>query len=280
MPTLNMHPLQEVNNQTPQSLHSVDEADSRNAQRLGYYAGEIFRNLLNAESTLNAEYLQNQPHINHKMRAILVDWLVSMHMKFRLLPETLYLSVHLVDRYLEKVSIQKKHLQLVGIGCMLISTKYEEIYPPQTKDFISVTEHAYNKQQLLKMENDILKALEFNLTVPSAFRFLERYARLAVVPPNAFNLARFISELALVEYHMVQYKASVTAAAALYVALKVLKMEHLVNETVCEDLSFKPCAKDLFLLFQVAHNHPLTAVKDKFARVEFNEVSKIRLNNS
>jgi hypothetical protein len=36
------------------------------------------------------------------MRGILIDWLVEVHYKFKMLPETLYLTVNLIDRYLEK----------------------------------------------------------------------------------------------------------------------------------------------------------------------------------
>ena len=261
---------------------SVDEQDAQDPQCLGYYAEEIHMSLLASEYTVNPNFMQNQPHVNHKMRAILIDWMVSMHLKFRLLPETLYLSVHLVDRYLEKVSIQKKHLQLLGIASLLIASKYEEIYPPQTRNFIACTDQAYNKQQLLTMENDMLRVFEFNITVPSILRFLERYARLAQVPANAFFLAKYISELALIENHLNRFKASIIALCSLYIALKVLKLESLWEKVqeFASDSSFSACAKDTLLVFQVSHNHPLSAVRDKYARVEFGEVSKIRLNNA
>ncbi|EEC47909.1 predicted protein, partial [Phaeodactylum tricornutum CCAP 1055/1] len=64
------------------------------------------------------------------MRSILVDWLVEVHTKFRLIPETLYLCVNIIDRYLSQVETVRKRLQLVGITAMLIASKYEEIYPP------------------------------------------------------------------------------------------------------------------------------------------------------
>ena len=51
-----------------------------------------------------------QPDINEKMRAILIDWLVEVHLKFKLVPETLYLTVNLIDRYLERVSVMREKL--------------------------------------------------------------------------------------------------------------------------------------------------------------------------
>jgi cyclin B len=70
------------------------------------------------------------------MRGILVDWLIEVHLKFKLLPETLYLTINAIDRYLAKVDVHRAKLQLVGVTCMLIACKYEEIYPPETRDFV------------------------------------------------------------------------------------------------------------------------------------------------
>jgi hypothetical protein len=80
------------------------------------------------------------------MRRILVDWLIDVHMKFKLLPETLFLTINLVDRYTEVTQIKRKNYQLIGVTCMLIASKYEEIYPPFIKDFIYITDQAYSKE--------------------------------------------------------------------------------------------------------------------------------------
>ena len=74
--------------------------------------------------------MQKQYDINEKMRAILVDWIIEVHLKFKMQPETLFLTVSLIDRYLEKVQIKRTKLQLVGVTAMLVATKYEEICPP------------------------------------------------------------------------------------------------------------------------------------------------------
>lgn len=56
------------------------------------------------------------------------------------MPETLFITVNLIDRFLSKYSIEKSQVQLVGVTSLLIATKYEEIYPPTLKDFIYITE--------------------------------------------------------------------------------------------------------------------------------------------
>lgn len=90
------------------------------------------------------------------MRAILVDWLVEVHLKFKLVPETLYLTVNLIDRYLELVQVPRQKLQLIGVTAMLIASKYEEIYAPEVRDFVYITDRAYTKEEILDQEFDML----------------------------------------------------------------------------------------------------------------------------
>lgn len=88
--------------------------------------------------------------MNESMRAILVDWLVEVHAKFKLLPETLFLTVNIIDRFLTIVKpIKRAKLQLVGVTALLIATKYEEIYPPTIKDLVYITDNAYSKEEIL-----------------------------------------------------------------------------------------------------------------------------------
>ena len=101
-------------------------------------------------------YMAKQKDINDKMRAILIDWLIEVHYKFKLLPETLYLTVNIIDRYLERCVIPRSKLQLVGVTAMLISAKYEEIYAPEVRDFVYITDKAYTKEEILTMEYSIL----------------------------------------------------------------------------------------------------------------------------
>lgn len=98
------------------------------------------------------------------MRAILVDWLIDVHLKFKLLNETLFLTINIIDRFLStKQTVQRSKLQLLGVSSLLISTKYEEIYPPTVKDLVYITDNAYTKDEILQMESNILVALDFTI---------------------------------------------------------------------------------------------------------------------
>lgn len=87
--------------------------------------------LAQADNLPPATYMQAQPDINEKMRAILVDWLVDVHLKFKLRAPTLFLAVNLIDRYLARKVVMRQQLQLVGVSAMLLASKYEEVYAPE-----------------------------------------------------------------------------------------------------------------------------------------------------
>ena len=150
------------------------------------------------------------------MRSVLIDWLVDVHNKFKLWPETLFLTVNIIDRFLEKVEISRKKLQLVGVAAMFISSKYEEIYAPEVKDFAYVTDSAYTKHEILRMEGKILQNLDFNVTTTSPLRFLDRYSRLAGFSTKEYNLARYLLELSLIDYKMLKFIPSKLACASIY----------------------------------------------------------------
>ena len=73
------------------------------------------------------------------MRAILIDWLIEVHQRLMLMPETLYLTVYIIDQYLSMETVRRKDLQLVGVSAMLIACKYEEIWAPLVGFFCRFT---------------------------------------------------------------------------------------------------------------------------------------------
>ena len=100
--------------------------------------------------------MEHQPYITERMRSILIDWIIEVHFQFKLKTESLFLTVNLIDRYLERMTITKENLQLVGVSAMLIACKYEEIWPPQIKEYIHMCDNAYTKDDIIQMELSIL----------------------------------------------------------------------------------------------------------------------------
>ena len=73
--------------------------------------------------------------------------------------------------------MSKSKLQLVGVTSMLLASKYEEMYAPETNDFVYITDNAYTKSDIHKMECLILKSLDFNLGRPLPLHFLRRNSK-------------------------------------------------------------------------------------------------------
>ena len=122
------------------SADDIDERDKDDPLCATDYVVEMYEWYREKEvsSSVRPTFMENQPHINQRMRAILVDWLVEVHAKFKLVPETLYLTINLIDRFLELEVVTRPKLQLIGVTALLIASKYEEIYPPELRDLVYI----------------------------------------------------------------------------------------------------------------------------------------------
>ena len=118
------------------------------------YQEEIIPYLISLENKkrINPNYMIKQTDINEKMRMILIDWLIEVHLKFKLLPETLFLTINFIDRYLQNNQTPRDKLQLIAVSSLLIACKYEEIYPPEISSVVYITDNAYKKEDILNYE--------------------------------------------------------------------------------------------------------------------------------
>lgn len=128
----------------------IDERDADDPLCATSYVQDMYEHFRNKEvhTSVRPVYMEDQQFINERMRSILVDWLVEVHLKFKLVPETLYLTVNLIDRYLAKTEVSRPKLQLVGVTALLIASKYEEIYPPELRDLVYICDRAYSKLEV------------------------------------------------------------------------------------------------------------------------------------
>lgn len=165
-------------------------------------------------------YMKNQKDINAKMRAILVDWLVEVHYKFKLQSSTLWLSVNILDRYLSGTTVVRSKLQLVGVSALFIACKFEEIYPPEVRDCVYITDYAYSREEVLDTETKILDALNFNLCTPTGHHFITRYLSLINAQERTRCLAYYYCERNLQEYDMLEHPSYKVVSASILAALR------------------------------------------------------------
>uniref|UniRef100_A0A3B3UD91 Cyclin B1 n=1 Tax=Poecilia latipinna TaxID=48699 RepID=A0A3B3UD91_9TELE len=221
------------------AIRDVDADDYDNPMLCSEYVKDIYKYLrqLEVEQNVKPNYLQGQ-EVTSNMRAILIDWLVQVNLKFRLLQETMYMTVGIIDRFLQDHPVPKKQLQLVGVTAMFLASKYEEMYPPEISDFAYVTDRAYTTAQIRDMEMTILRVLKFQLGRPLPLQFLRRASKIYEVTAEQHTLAKYLLELTMVDYEMIHFPPSMVASAALALALKILDagewdvtLQHYMNYT-------------------------------------------------
>ena len=81
----------------------------------------------------------------------------------------------------------KSKLQLVGVTAMLIACKYEEMYPPEIRDFVFITDDTYSSEEIRKMEVNMLRVLKYSFGNPLCLHFLRRYSRAGEVSPYGIH---------------------------------------------------------------------------------------------
>jgi hypothetical protein len=143
---------------------NIDERDTDDPLCVTSYVQDMYEHFRSKEATTSVRpvYMDEQQYINERMRSILVDWLVEVHLKFKLVPETLYLTVNIIDRYLAQAEVTRPKLQLVGVTALLIASKYEEIYPPELRDLVYICDRAYSK-------NEVRKILDYLLSIAYSY---------------------------------------------------------------------------------------------------------------
>lgn len=175
-------------------------------------------------------YTFDQQQLNSKMRHILVDWLCLVHFKFQLVPETLHLCIHIVDRYCAVMHVTRKNFQCVGISAMLIASTYEEIYPPEMNDLTYAVNYEYDAREILDMETKILVALDYRISAPTGYNFLQRFLFVSQASRLMSYAASYYLERALQVEDVLGLRPSEVAAAAVCLAIGHPKVQHVAYD--------------------------------------------------
>jgi cyclin A len=106
-------------------VYNKNNSKRDNQQIIEPYVSDIFDYLRTLEKKRRpmVGYIENvQLDITSNMRGTLFDWLVEVADEYKLLPETLHLSVSYIDRFLSLNTLSRKKLQLLGVSSMLIAS--------------------------------------------------------------------------------------------------------------------------------------------------------------
>ncbi|KAL8203784.1 UNVERIFIED_CONTAM: G2/mitotic-specific cyclin-B1 [Gekko kuhli] len=268
-------------------VKDVDTDDAADPNLCSEYVKDIYNYLkvLEEQQSVRPNYLAGQ-EITGNMRAILIDWLVQVQMKFKLLQETMYMTVAIIDRFLQNNKVTKKTLQLVGVTAMFIASKYEEMFPPEIGDFAFVTDHTYTNHQIRQMEMKILRSLDFNLGRPLPLHFLRRASKIGEADIQQHTLSKYLMELSLLDYDMIHFPPSQIAAAAYCLSSKVLDegewtptLQHYMYYAESDLLAvMQHMAKNVMLVNRGLTKH--MTVKNKYASSKHAKVSTLPALNA
>lgn len=215
---------QDVKPVLPQGVDDLDAEDAEDPLMVSEYVHEIFDYLreIEQETMANKDYMDNQPDLEWKMRGILVDWLLEVHTRFRLLPETLFLAVNIIDRFLSTKIVQLDRLQLVGVTAMFIASKYEEVLSPHVQNFRHVADDGFTEEEILSAERFVLQALNYDLRYPNPMNFLRRISKADSYDVQTRTVGKYLLEISCLDHRFLEYPPSQVSAAAMYLARLVL----------------------------------------------------------
>ena len=221
---------------------NVSDSDSTESKRTQDYTPEhmdysrdIFNSMRCIENKfiINPSYLSRKGgQISKKMRGVLVDWMYEVNHYLNFDDETFFLTVNIIDRYLQLVNVPKHRLQLVGITTLFIASKYEEISYPFCEDYASLTDGLVTVEQIISAEATILSTLKFDVTVATPNKFLEYYFSVIDVDEAGRRFAKYLIEKVQLEYSMLKYLPSMISASAIYVMFEHQKNPDLWPESL------------------------------------------------
>ena len=166
----------------------------------------------------NPNYMKDQDDLQWKMRAILMDWLIEVHSKFRLLPETLFITINMIDRFLSKRVVSLIKLQLVGLTALFIASKYEEVICPSVAHFLHMSDGGYGIDEFLRAEKYMLSTIGFDLSYPNPLNFMRRISKADGYDLHTRTVAKFLLEISALEHKLLAYPPSQLAAASMWLA--------------------------------------------------------------
>ncbi len=175
-------------------------------------------------------------------------------------------------------------MHILGVTALLIATKYEEIYPPELKDLLVVSENKFTRLEVLALEKEILITLQFDVTSPSAYRFLERFFNLNTMAsqPKIFFFAQYLQEISLLDATLLAYTPSEIAAACLVLSAKAIKKlnvwtKEMETASGYSEQHLAPVIREVKSFCLEINPKFLTTLKYKFSKTDYEQVANIPL---
>lgn len=215
------------------------------------YRDEMYCSLISDSKEQNysqESILSIQGDINHKMRSVLIDWLIALHHYFPLSENTLFITVNIIDRYISKVPISRTKFQLLGVTSFFIASKYEDLYSPEPKCLAKMTAGATNAEEIIKFELEVLEQLDFKVSAPNQYDLYQFMSLKFKFNRREFFIGLFLLETFLLDLNTTKYSPLVLCDAACYLVLKINRKKVDINSIIVgnDKKETKRCVKEIF----------------------------------
>ena len=255
-----------------------------------------------ASTSTTTQYMKNQPNITQEDRTRIINWLMDIKAKNLLQTlnddddydestkffdikssGTVHFAVNFMDRYLAKVLVRSfTELFIIGSTCLLLASKSIDCQHTSLtiNDMVRVLKEdnfPFSKHDIIEMEHQVLKVLDYSLYVPTSYSFIDVYWNLNLVDDDTLAIANRILLLCLLSYDALKYLPSEIATAALWMARKIKGnmpkwTDILVDGTTYSEDKVLPVVLDISMMFSAA----LISVEDDL--VKFRETRMFLLS--
>lgn len=216
-------------NPMKQSTHdNIFKFDAEDAQNVAEYADEILQYNFDKElSEYNDSPILSEK-INVRMFSVLIDWLIDVVVKYQLTKETYFQAVYIIKNCLQSNEFRdlpNEKLQLVGVTALYIASKNEEIYPPGISDFVYIADKAFTKAELIEMEMNVLKSIQFKVNYALPILFIRYFSKANRAEMKTHQFTSYLSEYAAVSYDIVsKLRPSQITTGCVYLANRSLSL--------------------------------------------------------
>ena len=283
-------------NNLEKNLNNNNKDKNSNSKQIEEYTTDIIESLLeeedyflNKKKYINPYYLQNEAtELTPEMRTVAVEWLILIHFKiFKFSENTLFLAIKIFDRYLSKVDLTADQSELLLYTSFMLASKYNEIEYVNMKEVLKLSQDKFNQEQIVNMETQILIKLDFEISEPTMYEFFVLFASFLNLSKKKINQGLYILNVILLDFHMLKYPNFMLAFAVMKLITKkfdenlisfiknILKRKnldkflHIFNEDEIESICL-----NIQVLYNTFLETKYKNIQEKFAREEFNSVSK------
>ncbi|XP_030646786.1 LOW QUALITY PROTEIN: cyclin-F [Chanos chanos] len=223
--------------------------------------------------------------INDTMRYILVDWLVEVTTMKDFSSLVLHVTVGCVDRYLALRSVPKAKLQLLGIACMVVCTRYLSKEILTIREAVWLTDNTYQYEDLVRMMGEVISVLQGKIRTPTLLDYGEVLQSLLPMERRSVHLFSYICELSLLYTSLTVPPTACLATAALLLTRALHSYVPVWPSQLVENTGFskQDLIPNAMLLYMKCFSKDipkdyrhvsLTGVKQRFEDDAYQQISK------